>query len=184
MPALKGLALNKRHATKEERAVRESLEATVMPRTRIEVKPPAALKGRKIAAAMWTRLVKLYDETQGTLITAFDENILVEYCKLHDEEMNLETKTQELDKAQQDALKKAKHIKPNAENLKDWVAMWNQINALTNNFKNMDARLDGKRKLKLALEQSLYLTPRSRAGAAPEEKPPTEPKSEMDDLLD
>jgi hypothetical protein len=48
----------------------------------------------------------------------------------------------------------------------------------------MDARLDGKRKLLHSIAQSLYLTPRSRAGVAPPEKEPEKPKSEMDELLD
>ena len=59
-----------------------------------------------------------------------------------------------------------------------------QANALIQRFQGMDARLDGKRKLIFSLAQSLYLTPRSRAGVAPEEKDGEEPQSDMDKLLD
>jgi phage terminase small subunit len=47
----------------------------------------------------------------------------------------------------------------------------------------MDARLDGKRKLLHTLSQSLYLTPRSRAGVAPEQKEPEHDDDPMDKLL-
>ena len=47
----------------------------------------------------------------------------------------------------------------------------------------VDARVDRKRALLLQLRQSLYLTPRSRAGVAPAEKAPEEPEDEMTRLL-
>ena len=184
MPARKGLALNKRHATKEERAARESLEATVMPRTRIEVKPPAALKGRKIAAATWTRLINLYNETEGTLITAFDADLLIKYCLAEDELVELGALRAEIKQAWETHSKWLKRVKPSADNLKDYLNALAQASALLQRFQGMDGRMDNKRKMIHDLAKSLYLTPRSRAGAAPEEKLPTEPKSEMDDLLD
>src|SRR5690606_13448911 len=65
--------------------------------------------------------------------------------------------------------------KPKAEDLKDYYNALGQANALLQRFQGMDARLDGKRKMVFALAQSLYLTPRSRAGVAPPEKPAEEP---------
>lgn len=48
----------------------------------------------------------------------------------------------------------------------------------------LDARVDAKRKLILSLRMSLYLTPRARAGAIPNEKPEDKPKSAIDQLID
>jgi phage terminase small subunit len=47
----------------------------------------------------------------------------------------------------------------------------------------LDARADQKRKALLQLRQSLYLTPRSRAGVAPTKKEEEEPLDPMDQLL-
>lgn len=74
-------------------------------------------------------------------------------------------------------------MKPKPGQRQDYVNALTQANALLQRFQGMDARMDGKRKLVFALAQSLYLTPRSRAGVAPTEKEPEEPKSEMEKML-
>jgi hypothetical protein len=183
MPVKKPRTLINSADTKKNKQARESAEAAVTPKTLLTIKPPSALTGHKHASGIWQRLMSLYSETEGTIVTAFDEQILITYCKILEEEINLENKVSELDKAQKDMLTKASKTKPTAENFKDWVSMWGEVNTLTKNFKGMDARLDGKRKHRLALEQSLYLTPRSRAGVPPPEKPPEKPKSGMGELL-
>lgn len=184
MPARKGLTLSKRHATKDEKQARESVEAAVMPRTQIGVKPPTALKGRKIACATWTRLIGLYNETEGTLITAFDADLLTKYCLAEEELVELITMRVEIKRAWETHSKWLNKLKPNANNLKDYLNALAQANGLLARFQGMDGRMDNKRKMIHDLAKSLYLTPRSRAGAAPEEKPQAEPKSEMDSLLD
>lgn len=185
MPAKKPKSLIKKHETKEETTAREESESAMMPTTPLTVFPPAALKGKAnvIAAAEWTKLITLYNELDGTIVTKLDERMLITYCKLIQEELKLEEKVDELDKAAKDMQAKALKIKPDTENFKTWVAMWAQVNGLTGNFKGMDARLDGKRKHRLSLEQSLYLTPRSRAGVAPETKPPEAPEDPMEKHL-
>jgi hypothetical protein len=74
-------------------------------------------------------------------------------------------------------------INPKADQLKDYFNALAQANALLQRFQGMDARLDGKRKLIYALAQSLYLTPRSRAGVAPTEKEPDEPGGEIEKYI-
>ena len=59
-----------------------------------------------------------------------------------------------------------------------------QYNALVARLIGIDARLDGKRKLEHTLAQSLYLTPRARAGVAPADRKPPEPANEMAALLE
>lgn len=182
MPARKDSSLNKRHVTKSEEKTRKSAEAAVKPKTQISAKPPAMLKGHKIACAVWTRTIKLYGETQGTLITAFDETLLMRYCLAVDDLSWWKGLRDEVEKTYRAAKKKLANAK--TDDMQAYYNALSQVNALLARLQGFDARLDGKGKYILSLEQSLYLTPRSRAGAAPEEKEPEKPKSEMDNLLD
>jgi len=108
----------------------------------------------------------------------------VKYCLLEEEVVELGGMRATIKKEWETALKQANKIKPTTDTLKEWVQMWNIVNALFQRFQGIDARLDGKRKLLHTLSQSLYLTPRSRAGVEPPTKPVEEPKSDMDNLLD
>ena len=56
--------------------------------------------------------------------------------------------------------------------------MWRIVSDMEKIIIVLDARLDGKGKYLHSLEQSLYLTPRSRAGVAPVQKE----KEKEDDL--
>ena len=175
-----------RDETKAARAARTSAEATMTPRTALTRKPPAVLTGRKVASATWKRLVGLYAELDGTIVTAFDHDLLAKYCLLQEELVELADMRTTIKKEWQAKLKEAavmKRSKLTTETVKDYLHLCDIANALFARFQGMDARMDGKRKLGLAYEQSLYITPRSRAGVAPPEKEPEPPKSEMDDLL-
>ena len=183
MPKVKPAALNRRHDTKAEKADREAAESAMVPTTKLGPKPPSALHGKKYASAGWKRLLSLYDETQGTIITAFDEDILIKYFLAEEELVQLANLRNSIFKLWEAHLKLLQKLKPDKDNLKDYFNALAQANALLQRFQGMDARLDGKRKLVFALAQSLYLTPRSRAGVAPQEKEPDEAPSEMDDLL-
>lgn len=184
MPAKKNSSLNRRHDTKKDKASRESAEAALVPTTKLTVKPPESLHGHKPACAVWTRLVSLYDETQGTIITAFDEDVLTKYCLAEEELLGLAALRVEILKLWETHSKWLAHFKPKGDQIKDYLGALGQANALLQRFQGIDARIDGKRKLIFSLAQSLYLTPRSRAGVAPTEKPPEAPKSKMDELLD
>ena len=85
MPAKKPKSLTKRHDTKKDRQAREDGEKAFTPRTSISKTAPAALKGHARAVATWRRLVGLYFETEGTIITAFDEDLLIKYCLAEEE---------------------------------------------------------------------------------------------------
>lgn len=153
------------------------------PTTQLTRKAPERLRGHAPAQATWKRIVGLYLELDGTIATAFDVDLLTKYCLLTEEVVELEKLRAEMKRDYDEQRKAAKKIKPNADNLKDYLALWTIVNALGTKFQGMDARLDGKRKLMHSLEQSLYLTPRSRAGVAPQAKEPEDAPSEMDDVL-
>jgi phage terminase small subunit len=175
MPASKLQTLNKSHQTKAEKETRESSEAAMTPATQLDLKPPALLQKRKHARATWSRLIGLYQEVDGTIVTAFDADLLTKYCILEEECLWLEGKRAQVD---QNANRIDKLLK-NKEKAKEfdaegYVAMLQQYNALNARVQGLDARLDGKRKLLHDLSKSLYLTPRSRAGVAPTGKPKEE----------
>lgn len=153
------------------------------PKTALKIKPPAELKGHASAAAIWRRLVGLYVETEGTIVTAFDADILVKYCLAEEELIELFLLRASIKKLWLQHLKMLNAMKPKADQLKHYFDALAQANALLQRFQGMDARMDGKRKMIFALAQSLYLTPRSRAGVVPQEKEPDEPKSEMEEML-
>jgi phage terminase small subunit len=183
MPAKKNSALNKRHDTKGDKAAREAAEESLIPKTTLSQKPPSALTGHAHAREVWSRMIKLYDEITGTIITAFDQDLLIKYCLAEEELLQLEEIRKAVFKSWHTHNAWLSKLKPKNENLKVYFEALSQANALLQRFQGMDARLDGKRKMIHSMSQSMYLTPRSRAGVAPEEKEPDEPESEMDKLL-
>jgi hypothetical protein len=183
MPASKPATLNTRDETKASRAARSAAESAMRPRTELTRKPPDMLAKHKVAADTWKRVVGLYMEVEGKIATSFDADLLVKYCLLEEEVIELAEMRQTIKKEWAEQLKAAKRFKPDAKQIKDYVNMWNVVNALFQRFQGMDARLDGKRKLLHALSMSLYLTPRSRAGVEPPMKEPEAPQSEMEKVL-
>lgn len=191
MPARKPTSLvdRDRHQAAADREARASAESALTPKTALTDKPPAALTGRKVALATWARTVKLYGEIDGTIVTAFDEGILTDYCLLVEQ-------LTELDVLRSDSLKSAEMIrrslvtltskskKKDAKTLlAEQLAIGEKLEAILDMIVKLDARIDRKRSLIHTVRQSLYLTPRSRAGVSPAERK-EEIKSEMDKLLD
>ena len=177
MPARKPTALidpKRAKVSTETREARESAEAAMTPSTPISKEPPSVLKGHKYASAVWVRLLELYLGVDGTIISAFDEDLLIKYC-LGEEEifelMTLRTEIKQLWTKHSAILAK---LNPKPDQLKDYFKALEQANALLQRFQGIDARLDGKKKLLHSLAQSLYLTPRARSGATPTEKEPNQ----------
>ncbi len=188
MPAKKPSALNDRdrHQSAADRDARASAESAMAPKTALTNNPPAALTGKvhTKAAGHWKRIIGLYLEVDGTIATAFDENIIVKYCLVLEECDWLFDIRTEVEDEYRKANKLLSKIKPKGDQLKDYFGALSQVNALLTRLQGFDARLDGKRKLALTLEQSLYLTPRARAGVAPAEKEDEPPKRGMESVLD
>ena len=155
----------------------------MIPKTLLTKKPPEELAGHVYASQTWKRIVGLYFEVKGTIVTAFDRDVLIKYCLAEEEAIELFVVRKQIMSLWETHRKWLAKLKPKSEDLKTYLDALAQANALLQRFQGMDARLDGKRKLVFALSQALYLTPRSRAGVAPEEKEQEEPQSEMDKLL-
>lgn len=136
---------------------------------------PVRLKGKKIAETTWKKMTALYESTSGKLVTAFDENLLVTLCLLEEElewVNNLRGKVQN----NIDRIEKVLSKKPDQKKEKDvfrsYQALVREYHYLISRMQGFDARIDGKRKLIHSISQSLYLTPRSRAGVVPKPKRP------------
>ena len=186
MPAKKPASLIPINETKADRAARVSAEMSMIPKTELTNRPPAALKGHKLAPAVWKKIVNLYASTDGKIATSFDEDLLIQYC-LCIEELpwlsDMRTAVEGEYKAIQKQVTKLRSAKMSDEGLKNYLSLLNQLNALLTRLQSFDARIDGKRKLIHSLSQSLYLTPRSRAGVAPAQREEDDPMDEMETLL-
>jgi hypothetical protein len=183
MPARKPSALITRNDTKGEREIRMKGESAMSPKTKLTTKPPARLKGHKIASELWKRLLSLYAVVDGEIVNAFDEDILVSYCLLIEEEKEFDgifiRVTKHIDFLQRMMVRLKKNRSLSAKDIKKFQRL---IDRARDSLIQLDARRDSKRKLSILLAQALYLTPRSRWGVAPPEKV-NEPETEMDKLL-
>jgi hypothetical protein len=176
MPAKKPLSLIVRHDTKEQISKRADQEAAMTPIELLSAEVPPVLRGEryKYAAEVWKRCVNLYSELKGVIATPLDENLLIKYCKAEQQFIEMEKFRLEKINDWEAARTKAKKIKltGNEKQIKEWRVMWKLVNDMEKGVALLDARLDAKGKYIHAMQQSLYLTPRSRAGVSPTKKAP------------
>lgn len=174
MPAKKSISLSVRHSTKSEIEERRLQESAMTPIEMLSLEVPPDLQGKRYryAAAVWVRCVGLYLELQNVLATPLDENLLIKYCKAEQQFVEIEQMRDEKILDLKTAKEKAKKVKltGDAERNKAWQQIWRVIGDIEKSIATLDARLDAKGKYIHSMQQSLYLTPRSRAGVAPKNK--------------
>jgi phage terminase small subunit len=165
------------------------------PARKLPESEPAALKKHPVAAAEWRRLIRMYNGLEADIVTRLDMGMLLDYCMLLEQ-------LEELDELRQGALQEwragkkiletwreqddkqaAEDPEHHTVDLKTFIRASEAVNWAYDKIIKVDGRVDRKRALLLQLRQSLYLTPRSRAGVAPAEKAPEEPEDEMTRLL-
>ena len=216
MPARKPQALITRHETAAEKAERAGRESAVRPERELPRTAPERLRGHNVAAAAWRRLVRLYGEIEGEIVTRMDQDILTDYCLVMEQlvEMDqmrakaadicheLDRRLGELDLKQGKLRQELKEAQkgagePGADVTAAVGKLEEQIEKASDQYLQvlmkaagaseavvkLDSRVDRKRALLLQLRQSLYLTPRARAGVAPEKKAEEEPPDELEQLL-
>ena len=185
MPAKKPASLNKRHDLKAVRKKRTDGEAALQPKNPLLLKPPARLKEYRGAGALWRRMIEMYRGLDAAIVSRMDQDMLVSYCILDVQEAEMDNLSaaavKNYIKAQEilDRIAKKDDVDP-----KLLIKWQDSVNWCLGNIVKLDARVDRKRALLHVLRQSLYLTPRSRAGVAPAEKAPEKPKGDMEKLLD
>jgi phage terminase small subunit len=190
MPARKPIGLITRNDTNDDRGARISAESALAPRRMVQKSEPEALKNHPAAAAEWRRLIRLYNSLDAVIISRLDTGMLLDYCMLLEQLSELDdlrsAAMKEWRSCQDimDAYHKRVIDKPDVEvDLKIFTKAAEAVNWAFDKIVKIDGRVDRKRSLLLTLRQSLYLTPRSRAGVAPQEKPPEEPEDDMTKLL-
>jgi phage terminase small subunit len=112
--------------------------------------------------------MRTYANIQAEIVTYLDLDLLIDYCLLVEQiaEMD-EMRTMAIAtwRALSKRLEKLSTIDP--ETLSDLLE---QLTEAYEQITKIDSRADRKRALLLQLRQSLYLTPRARAAAAPKRK--------------
>jgi phage terminase small subunit len=183
MPAKKPLALHTRHATQAEKDARVTAEKAMTGDRGLPITPPARLAKHETAAAVWRRLMRLYGELEAELVTRLDQDLLCDYCILMEQVTELDQLRRdayEIYEAMRAAWAELPEGTPPAEKLD--LAM--KLQTAFGEVIKLDGRVDRKRALLLQLRQSLYLTPRARAGVAPSKKEEEAPVDPLEQLLD
>lgn len=183
MPARKPASLINRHETAAERRAREDRESSVRPARGLPVNAPAALKDHKVAQAAYRAAIRMYGELDGEIVTRLDLDHLVNFCLLlqHLSEIN------HMRKVAYDAwlvLAKEHERLVQEDETEKAVAMAIRVVGAFDAIAKLDTRFERKSALLKQYRESLYLTPRARAGAAPDKKEPPEEPDELEKLLD
>lgn len=183
MPAKKPAGLIRRAETKAERDRRRKGEDAMKPRRGLSGEAPTRLKDHPVASAAWRRLMRLYDGIEAEIVSGLDFDLVIDYCILMEQ-------AGELDQMRRTAFDahSAMQAIADSEEFRTWdaamkIALVGKLNRSSENLVKLDGRADRKRALLFQLRQSLYLTPRARAGAAPAEKTPEPPPDELEMLL-
>ncbi len=183
MPARKPQGLKARHDTKDEIEQREAAEAAMTPDRSLPMSAPAKLDGHEVAAATWRRLMRIYGELKAQLVSLLDMDLLIHYCIVSEQVVELDAMRTASFKLWADLQRAYEKLPPEIDfDIK--LSFIGKLQQAQNDIRSLDARCDQKRRLLHQFEQSLYLTPRSRAGVLPEGKDKEPPKDALEQLLD
>ena len=183
MPAAKPVGLNERHSTRAEIEEREAGEESMRPGGRLQASAPSALKGHEVASREWRSLIKLYSGLEAEIVSRLDMAILLDYCILVEQIGELDDLRKMAFSGYDAAKKVLTSFEADGVDVKLVARAVDAMNTIFDNIVKLDGRVDRKRALLHTLRQSLYLTPRARAGVAPKSKEAEAPKSELDQLL-
>lgn len=182
MPARKPAGLNRRHDTKAEKAERAQAEDALRPLRALPMNPPARLQGHEKATAAWRRLMRIYSELQAEIVTALDEDLLADYCIALEQAREMDA-MRKAAAAVYEQLERARVEAVERQELELAVSLGQRVLDALDQVVKLDSRVDRKRSLLLQMRQSLYLTPRARAGVAPAPKEKEEPLDDMEAML-
>lgn len=153
------------------------------PERALPMRAPAQLAGHAVAEVAWRRIMRTYGQLESEIVTRLDQDLLIDYCILVEQSSELDTMRKaayqlwlELGKKHDELVKEEKRD--------DAVIAATAVVGAFDAVIKLDGRADRKRDLLFKLRQSLYLTPRARAGTAPVKKEKEEPPDELERLLD
>ncbi len=143
---------------------------------------PRSLKDHPVAQSSWRRLMREFSSIDAVLVTRLDMDVLIDYCMLEEQKVEIDR----MRRAAYDSmlvLAKDLDLLRKKGNIEEAAKVASRVIDATNEVVQLDSRADRKRDLLLKLRQSLYLTPRSRAGAAPKDKKEEPPEDPFEALL-
>jgi phage terminase small subunit len=182
-PARKPSGLKTRHDTAADKKAGESREESLRPGRDLPVAAPARLKDHEIASGVWRRIMRMYRGLEAEVVTGMDLDLLIDYCLVTEQ-------VQQLDVMRATAYQAWEKLNEGWEKIliegdEDKIANATiRLEVAQTEVMKFDARVDQKRKFLFQLRQSMYLTPRARAGAAPAKKEKEEAPDELEQLLD
>jgi phage terminase small subunit len=182
MPARKPSSLIQRHETAAEKAERAARESALQPARRLPVRAPAQLHGHPLAEAAWRRLMRTYGELEAEIVTRLDQDLLVDYCLLAEQVIQIDKMRQAAYQIWLELSKEHERL-VQEEKFDDAVLIGVKVVGAFDAIVKLDGRADRKRDLLFKLRQSLYLTPRARAGTAPKGKEEETPPDDLELLL-
>ncbi|BCY18680.1 hypothetical protein hrd7_25290 [Leptolinea sp. HRD-7] len=182
MPARKPSSLINRHETAAERAEREERDAALRPNRTLPQNPPASLRGRRTAEAVWRRLIRMYGELDAEIVTRLDMGLIEDFCILAEQVAELDA-MRKASFSQFELLDIVRKKQLEDGKFESAVKTGMKMEESFQTTLKLDGRVDRKRDLMFKMRQSLYLTPRARAGTAPKGKAPEEEIDPMDALL-
>lgn len=175
MPAPKPSSLIERHETAAEKAERDARESVLTPKSDLPRTAPARLKDHAVAAAAWRRLMRVWDGVDGVIVTRLDEDLLVDYCLMLEQVGELDTMRKTAYDMWLKLAKQQKDVETEGDEKRDEaLALAIEVVGAFDAVIKLDARGERKRAHLQKLRESLYLTPRARAGAAPKRKEKTD----------
>ena len=177
----KPTGLVERAETLEKKAQRAGRDDALRPLRPLQASPPAQLKEHKVAQGVWRRLMRLYGELEAEIVTRMDTDLLCDYCMLVEQVAELDALRRSAFRVWETAETALDEFRGAPE---ERYAMALKVQQALKDVISFDGRADRKRDLALKLRQSLYMTPRARAGTIPAQKPPKEPVDPLDELLD
>jgi len=183
MPAKKPSSLINRHETAAQRRERQRCEAALRPKSALPISAPARLKEYKVAAATWRACMRIYAELDGEIVTRLDFDHLVDYCMLIEHLSEIDYMRKAAYKAWLELAEEHDRLVEMGE-VDEAVQMAVKVVGAFDAITKLDTRAERKRALIKQWRESLYLTPRSRAGVAPARKEPEEELDELEKLLD
>lgn len=124
-----------------------------------------------------------FTSIEESYVISLDRDMLISYCMLVEQLEQLEEMRKVAYALWQSLAKKADVVKKKeGDALALEISV--QVSGVFDSILKLDARADQKRKTLFAMQKSLYMTPRARAGATPMRKAPEQPKDEMEKLLE
>ncbi len=127
--------------------------------------------------------MRIYGELEGEIVTRLDQDLLIDYCLLVEQIADMDVMRRSAKQAWLLLDGKRQEL-TEAGQIDEAVVLAAQAVGASDMVLRLDARCDQKRKTLHQYRQSLYLTPRARAGAAPAKKKSEPPPDDLEQLLD